>query len=89
MFEMQERKTVLSEMSPYKPHVGLGEGHIRIVLKNQNSFLSLLCTPGRLRYKDKYTLLVRLILWWVRGCRSGVLVSVFSAGEKAGPSLGH
>lgn len=37
---------------------------------------------------EKYTLLVRCILWWVRGGRSGVLVSAFSAGEKAGPQPG-
>lgn len=51
--------------------------------------MSLLKAPGTDYDDDKYTLLVRLILWWVRGCRSGVLVSIFSAGEKAGPRLGQ
>lgn len=78
-------------MSRNKPHVGLGEGHVRMVSLGIR-MVSWACSAlpeQRPRYKDKYTLRVRLILWWVRGCRSGVLVSVFSAGAKAGPSLGH
>lgn len=67
---------------------GGGSGR-NCVLRNLNGFMSLLKAPGTDYDDDKYTLLVRLILWWVRGCRSGVLVSIFSAGEKAGPRLGQ
>lgn len=45
--------------------------------------MSLLSFP-RKKNEDKYLLLVRLILWWVRGCGT---VSVFSAGEKARSQL--
>lgn len=65
MFEIQERKTRLSEMSPYKQHVGLGV-RSELSLKESEWLHELVQRSWNKDYdEDKYTLLVRLILWWV------------------------
>lgn len=49
--------------------------------------MSLLSVSGTKTDEDKYTLLVSLILWWFRGCRSGVLVSYLVLVRRLGPTL--
>lgn len=84
MSKMQGGKTMRSTIITHFLQVGSRERLVGTVFKGRR-MVSRACSALPERRLRCYMLLVRLILRRVWGCRSGVLVSAFSAGEKGRP----